>query len=284
MTEAKGDGGEGLYVRGRSGQRDMEQGTDSAWLKSQGRSSKLMCYIWQSEEHLKRGCSRGLHNNVRRVRSLDVWMLQGYNSRIEDTTMPTYLVNSIKQGMLEPVKVNCVFLRYRKGIVGNKDLDVLLRYFKVAVVDKIYAHESLTLNNTTVCDVISKWKDGLKDDIDARSDVYALSNSYRKSSADSDDYYWEYTPDMFIHLFLYIDDMVFSSGCKAEIWATKDLLDKAKGNVLGKKIVRDQSGNTLRVSQSRFYSGKLVQTLLEGHSILSLEGSLSGNYAVDKNG
>ncbi|GJV99392.1 hypothetical protein Tco_1554644 [Tanacetum coccineum] len=33
--------------------------------------------------------------------------------------------------------------------------------------------------------------------------------------------------------------------------ATKGLLDKAKGNVLGMEIVRDQSGNTLRVSQSR---------------------------------
>ncbi|GJT94814.1 reverse transcriptase domain-containing protein [Tanacetum coccineum] len=32
MTEAKGDGGEGLYVRGRSGQRGMEQGIDSVWL------------------------------------------------------------------------------------------------------------------------------------------------------------------------------------------------------------------------------------------------------------
>ncbi|GKD46577.1 hypothetical protein Tco_1271222, partial [Tanacetum coccineum] len=27
---------------------------------------------------------------------------------------------SIKQGMLEPVKVKCIFLGYRKGIVGNK--------------------------------------------------------------------------------------------------------------------------------------------------------------------
>ncbi|GJZ49228.1 zinc finger, CCHC-type containing protein [Tanacetum coccineum] len=53
MTEAKGDGGEGLYVRRRSGQRDMEQGTYSAWSKSQGRSSRLGCYICQSEEHLK---------------------------------------------------------------------------------------------------------------------------------------------------------------------------------------------------------------------------------------
>ncbi|GKC86819.1 hypothetical protein Tco_1147468 [Tanacetum coccineum] len=41
MTEAKGDGGEGLYVRRRSGQRDMEQGKDSAWSKSQVRSSRL---------------------------------------------------------------------------------------------------------------------------------------------------------------------------------------------------------------------------------------------------
>ncbi|GJS31915.1 zinc finger, CCHC-type containing protein [Tanacetum coccineum] len=53
---------------------------------------------------------------------------------------------------------------------------------------------------------------------------------------------------------------------------------------LGMKIVRDQSGNTLRLSQSKFYNGKLVQTLLEGHSILSLEGSLSGDCDVEKNG
>nr|GEX21165.1 nucleotide-binding, alpha-beta plait [Tanacetum cinerariifolium] len=64
----------------------------------------------------------------------------------------------------------------------------------------------------------------------------------------------------------------------------QSLLDKAKGNVLGLEIVRDQSGNTLRVSQSMFYNGKLVQILLEGHSILSLEGSLSGDYDVEKNG
>nr|GFA95213.1 zinc finger, CCHC-type [Tanacetum cinerariifolium] len=89
-------------------------------------------------------------------------------------------------------------------------------------------------------------------------DVYVLSNGYRICSDDSDGYYWEYTPGMFIHLFLYIDDMIFSYGYKAEIWATKGLLDKAKGNVLGMEIVRDQSGNTLRVSQSRYYNGKLV--------------------------
>nr|GEV25820.1 zinc finger, CCHC-type [Tanacetum cinerariifolium] len=93
--------------------------------------------------------------------------------------------------------------------------------FAVAVVEKIYAHESSTFNNT--------------------------------------------------------------AACEAEIWATKGLLDEAKENILGMEIVRDQSDNTLRVSQSRFYNGKLVQTLLEGHSILLLEGSLSGNCDVEKN-
>ncbi|GJT13303.1 hypothetical protein Tco_0860345 [Tanacetum coccineum] len=236
----------------------------------------------------------------------------------EDTTMSTYLVNrspssaigfktpidmlgffgwlaSIKQGMLEPVKVKCIFLGYRKGIVGNKlwRLDdvtskvVLYRNmgfnesgeykktfigsgvgtgsvqvlqgvefevepqedhtfevephgnvdhvvgsqeyredsneaaFAVAAVEKIYAHESLTFNDTVACEVISKWKAGLKDDMDARSDVYVLSNGCKKCSDDSDGYYWESTP---------------------------------------------------------------VQTLLKGHSILSLEGSQSGDRDVEKNG
>nr|GEV48437.1 zinc finger, CCHC-type [Tanacetum cinerariifolium] len=89
--------------------------------------------------------------------------------------------------------------------------------FVVAAMDKIYAHDLLTLNDTVACKVISKWKAALKEAMDARSDV-------------------------------------------------------------------DQSGNTLRVSQSRFYNEKLVQTLLEGHSILSLEGSLSGDCDVEKNG
>nr|GFB49909.1 zinc finger, CCHC-type [Tanacetum cinerariifolium] len=61
------------------------------------------------------------------------------------------------------------------------------------------------------------------------------------------------------------------------------LLDKAKGNVLSMEIIKDQSGNTLRVSRSRFYSEKFVQTLLERHSILSLKGSLSGDCDVEKN-
>ncbi|GJR26601.1 hypothetical protein Tco_1102833, partial [Tanacetum coccineum] len=66
--------------------------------------------------------------------------------------------------------------------------------FAVAEAKNIYAHELLTFNNTVACEVISKWKAGLKDDMDARSDVYVLSNGCTKCSDDSDDYYWEYTP------------------------------------------------------------------------------------------
>ncbi|GJS79791.1 hypothetical protein Tco_0729672 [Tanacetum coccineum] len=85
--------------------------------------------------------------------------------------------------------------------------------FAVAAVDKIYVHESLTFNNTVACEVISKWKVGLKDDMDARLDMYVLSNGCKKCSDDNDGYYWESTLGMVIHLFLYIDGMVFSSGC-----------------------------------------------------------------------
>nr|GEW92786.1 zinc finger, CCHC-type [Tanacetum cinerariifolium] len=77
---------------------------------------------------------------------------------------------------------------------------------------------------------------------------------------------------------------VFSYGCKAEIWVTKGLLVKSKGNILGLEIIKDQSGNNLRVSQSRIYNEKLVQTLLKGHSTLSLEDSLSWDCDVEKNG
>ncbi|GKC65675.1 hypothetical protein Tco_1098273 [Tanacetum coccineum] len=103
------------------------------------------------------------------------------------------------------------------------------------------AWELFSYKEDIACEVISKWKAELKDDMDARSDVYVLSNGCKKCSDDRDGYYWEYTPVMFIHLFLYIDDMGISYGCKAEIWATKGLLDKTKGNIRGINTVRDQS-------------------------------------------
>nr|GEZ22580.1 hypothetical protein [Tanacetum cinerariifolium] len=83
------------------------------------------------------------------------------------------------------------------------------------------------------CEVISKWKAGLKDGMDARSDVYVLCNGCRNTLTTT----------------MSITEIIHQ--------ATKGLLDKAKGNVLGMEIIRDQSGNTLRVSQSRFYNEKM---------------------------
>nr|GFA33969.1 zinc finger, CCHC-type [Tanacetum cinerariifolium] len=79
-----------------------------------------------------------------------------------------------------------VYKKYREE--NNKDA------FAVTAVDKIYSHESLTFNNILACDVISKWKVGLKDNMDARLDVYVLSNGCRKCCEDDDGYYREYTP------------------------------------------------------------------------------------------
>ncbi|GJT49393.1 hypothetical protein Tco_0975550 [Tanacetum coccineum] len=157
---------------------------------------------------------------------------------------------SIKQGMLEPVKVkNMGFNKsgeYKKTFissgVGTGSMQVLqgdefevepqdghtfegatlsmgtIQYredsneaaFAVAAVEKIYAHESLNFNNTVACEVISKWKAGLKDDMDARS-VTVARNAVTTVMA-------------------------------------------------------------------------IIRSLHQGHSILSLEGSLSGDCDVEKNG
>ncbi|GJU77460.1 hypothetical protein Tco_1274530 [Tanacetum coccineum] len=102
---------------------------------------------------------------------------------------------------------------YRKG--NNKAI------FVVDVVDKIYAHESLTFNNTVACEVISKWNARLKNDIDARSMCTCLATVARNAVTAA--------------------ISITGSIHQVEIWDTNGLLDKAKGNVLGMKIVMDQS-------------------------------------------
>ncbi|GKB35149.1 retrovirus-related pol polyprotein from transposon TNT 1-94 [Tanacetum coccineum] len=221
----------------------------------------------------------------------------------EDTIRSTYLVNkspssaigfkkptdmleffgwfaSIKQGMLEPVKVKCIFLRCREGIVRNKlwRLDGVTS--KVVLYRNMGFNESGEYKKTFIgsgvgaglqevqtqdlmdyqlardreqnlaCELF-----GYRGDSDkAAFAVAAVEKIYahEKSSDDNHDYYWEYAP--------------------------------AKGNVLGLEIIKYQSGTTLRVSQSRIHNKKLVQTLLEGHSILSLKDSISGDCDVEKNG
>nr|GEW12129.1 zinc finger, CCHC-type [Tanacetum cinerariifolium] len=179
--------------------------------------------------------------NVTLLAKVRCFLIQSGLSKVlwaEDTTMSTYLVNKVTIIFKTPIDITYWEQHSTHELFSYRE-DSNEAAFAVAKAEKVYAHDSFTFNNTVACEVISKWKDGLKDDMDVWSDVYVLSNGCRRSRDESHDYYWEYAP--------------------------------SKGNVLGVKIVRDQSDNTLRVSHSRFYNKKLVQTLLEGHSILSLE-------------
>ncbi|GKC23544.1 retrotransposon protein, putative, ty1-copia subclass [Tanacetum coccineum] len=58
-SKAKGDDGEGLYVRGRTDRRDSRQLRGKSGSKSRG--GRLKCYIFQSEDHLKRNCPKNNH-------------------------------------------------------------------------------------------------------------------------------------------------------------------------------------------------------------------------------
>nr|GEX29851.1 hypothetical protein [Tanacetum cinerariifolium] len=142
---------------------------------------------------------------------------------------------SIKQWMLEPVKVKCIFLGYHKSIVGNKLLRLDGVTSKVVLYRNISFNESGKYKKTLIgsgvgtgsmqenvnqgaglqevqtqdlmdyqlaCDreqhlacKLFRYKEdsnkaGLKYDMDARSDMYVLSNGCRKCSDDNDGYYW----------------------------------------------------------------------------------------------
>ncbi|GJW79295.1 hypothetical protein Tco_0140977 [Tanacetum coccineum] len=253
----------------------------------------------------------------------------------EDTTRSTYLVNrspssatgfkklidmlgffswlaSIEQGMLEPVKVKCIFLGYHESIVGNKlwRLD--------GVTSNVVLYRNMDFNErgeykktfissgvgTGSMHVLHRFEFEVEPlgnhtfEVEPQENVDQGASLQEVQTQDLMDY--QLARDREQHLACelcgYREDTTVArkavttttaitrSMHQAEIWVTKGLLVKAKGNILGLEIIMDQSGNTLRVSQSRFYNGKLVQTLLEGHSILSLEGSLSGDCDVEKNG
>nr|GEU58900.1 zinc finger, CCHC-type [Tanacetum cinerariifolium] len=59
-SKAKGDDGEGLYVKGRTDRRDSRQSIGKS--RSKYRGGRLKCYICQSEDHLKRNCPKNNRN------------------------------------------------------------------------------------------------------------------------------------------------------------------------------------------------------------------------------
>ncbi|GJX50881.1 hypothetical protein Tco_0277726 [Tanacetum coccineum] len=203
---------------------------------------------WSTQQCTKSGVAK----------HLGVAGLQQQNGR--NTTMSTYLVTtspssaigfkmlidmlgffgwlaSIMQGMLELVKVKCIFMRYRSG-----SMQVLQRdEFEVELQDG-HTFEF-------ACEVIPSGSWIGKMLWQARQ---MCSDQHRLK---------EFAVTTMMAIFWSLHHGTY---------------------YLVLELFRDLSGNTLRVSQSRIHNEKLVQTLLKGHSILSLEGSLSGTVMWKK--
>ncbi|GJU25790.1 hypothetical protein Tco_1164411 [Tanacetum coccineum] len=153
----------------------------------------------------------------------------------------------IKQGMLEPVKVMCIFLGYHEIIMGNKLWRLDEVTLRVVLYINMGFNESGEYKKTFIGFGVGTGSmqvlHGFEFEVEPLGDhtfevepqenvnqgagiektlMRLLLQLLQKCSDDSDGYYWEYTPDFVL------------------------------------KFVRDQSGNTLRESQSRFYNGKLV--------------------------
>ncbi|GKD88917.1 ribonuclease H-like domain-containing protein [Tanacetum coccineum] len=171
------------------------------------------------------------------------------------------------------------------------------------VLEKFYAHESLTFNNTVACEVISKGKE----DIVLNKDSWGITNSnmvpyvplYKAQSPVSRPIYdlagpqqfWYsqgsnfYVPGNYTYMPNALQSQATMNPQAFNIMTPQDsswnMETRASSHLTQ---YRDQSGNTLRVSQSKIHNEKLVQTLLKGHSTLSLKDSLSGDCDVEKNG
>ncbi|GJR46296.1 hypothetical protein Tco_1314399 [Tanacetum coccineum] len=242
MTEAKGDGGEGLYVRGRSGQRDIKQGGSyhityrrdyfvdfeeyegGKILLGDGR--ECVCFRIKTKIDIagqflnKEGFSGRCSQSIKVIKvSLVGRTLKGRKQLGEFMGGRSRTVWSVQgtgsvqvlQGVefkVEPREDHTFEVEPHGNVdhvAGSQEVQTqdLIYYHLARDREQHSTHELFSYREDIACDVIPSGRLWMKDVMDARSDVYA------------------------------------------EIWATKGLLDKAKGNVLGMEIVRDQSEGSL---------------------------------------
>ncbi|GJZ33450.1 hypothetical protein Tco_0578886 [Tanacetum coccineum] len=265
MTEAKGDGGEGLYVRGRSGQRDIKQGGSyhityrrdyfvdfeeyegGKILLGDGR--ECVCFRIKTKIDIagqflnKEGFSGRCSQSIKVIKvSLVGRTLKGRKQLGEFMGGRSRTVWSVQgtgsvqvlQGVefkVEPREDHTFEVEPHGNVdhvAGSQEVQTqdLIYYHLARDREQHSTHELFSYREDIACDVIPSGRLWMKDVMDARSDVYA------------------------------------------EIWATKGLLDKAKGNILGMEIVKDQSGNILRGS------------LIKGGCDVKKNGKWSCIYAV----
>ncbi|GJV43001.1 hypothetical protein Tco_1427537 [Tanacetum coccineum] len=86
------------------------------------------------------------------------------------------LVREMNVPLLTKVSINVGIQGNFHGFYCRYEEDSNKAAFSVVAAEKIYTHESLKFNESVTYEVISKWKAGLKEDMDTRSAVYVLNN------------------------------------------------------------------------------------------------------------
>ncbi|GKA87744.1 hypothetical protein Tco_0809508, partial [Tanacetum coccineum] len=262
------------------------------------------------------------------------WKIKTCN--VLDSCNQSLVCPSIKQEMLEPVKVKCIFLGYRKGIVGNKlwRLDdvtskvVLYRNmgfnesekykktfigfgvgtgsmqvlqgdeFEVKPQDnhtfEVEPHGNfghvVGLQEVQTQDLIyyhptrdrEQHSARLKDDMDARSDVYVLSNGCKKCSDDSDGYNWESTPARLPRVCRLKQKEIYfvwrSSGIRVEYQIVYTRLNIASADVgmLDKFDHRLQTDVQSQDSELSLVAGIAIGALVKGGSRSEVPAQVEG--------
>nr|GEW33420.1 hypothetical protein [Tanacetum cinerariifolium] len=343
MMKAKGNGGEGLYVRGRSSLIDIEQGIITRNLKVLsgikirypvpeliGGSYHITYrrdYLVEFEKYDGGNILLvdGREYYVRRTSKVQVQMRDGSSFVLDNVRYVLELKRNLillgtlkkegftvkmQSGKIKVIKDSLVVLSgtkraicvytldgqsvTRKTLKGRKQLGEYLTGWKIKMGNVLdfcnqrstqQCMKSMVAKNLGVA--VIQQQNGLVKE----SNVTLLAKVrcfLIQSGLSKDLIYYHPARDREQHsaweLFSYREDSneaAFAVAAADMIYAHESLTFNI---IVAYEIIKDQSGNTLRVSQSRFYNGILVQTLLEGHFILSLEGNLSGDCDVEKNG
>ncbi|GJV00611.1 zinc finger, CCHC-type containing protein [Tanacetum coccineum] len=290
MTEAKGDGGEGLYVRRISSQRDMEQGTYSAWSKSHGKSSRLRCYICESKEHLKRDCPRYNHKKSQGfVRNEDQIMDSGGSNHLayrsdylfdfEEYDGDNIMFIDGRESRVRGIgtrRANCIYTLdgqcMKSGVVKHLGVPViqqqngLVKETNMTLLAKVVLNRNMSFNESGE---YNKTFIGYGVDTGSAQVLQGVEFEVEPQEAHT----FEVEPHVnFDHV---------AVAAVEKIYAHESLT--FNNTVTCEQPVTTAMAITGSIHQFGFYNEKLVQTLLEGHFILSLEGSLSGDCDVEKN-
>nr|GEV44365.1 retrovirus-related Pol polyprotein from transposon TNT 1-94 [Tanacetum cinerariifolium] len=232
MMEAKGDGGKGLYVRGRSGQRYMKQDQVSS-SRTDGYDNADVMMAMSVEELLD-------------------WIMDSGGS-YHITYKKDYLVD---------------FEEYEGGniLLGDGRECRVRRTCKVQVqmrANCVYTLDGQALTRKTLKGrkQLGEYQTGWKIKMGLRQQNGLVEEKNVK-------------------LLAKVCCPLIQSGLSTVLWANDITMSTYLVNRSPLSVIRFNTP----IDMLRFYNGKLVHTLLVGHSILSLEGSLSVDYDVEKSG